>query len=223
MEIWLDNKKEEQQFQEILKTIKLYKNGDVANNLKARGITYGMNWGVSIMDLRKIAAEHSPSHLLALKLWNKNWRETMILATLLDEPGKVSEQQMDFWTKSFTNSEIAEQASANLWWKCPFAYAKALEWCRGKKHWVRYTAIHLIGRLAMMDKKSPDEMFELFFEELLTLAKDASLSSVLERSAIILAHRSEYLREMVSGFTGSLKESEYVVARQLAENIEAGI
>jgi 3-methyladenine DNA glycosylase AlkD len=223
MEFLLDDSAIEQQFQKILHTIRLYKNGEVAANLKSRGINYKMNWGVSIMDLRKIAADFSPSHLLALKLWNKQWRETMILATLLDEPGKVTEQQMDFWTKSFENSEIAEQASANLWWKSPFAYIKALEWCRGKKHWLHYTAIHLIGRLAMMDKKSPDEMFESFFEELATLAKDEKLSTVIERSSIIMAHRSDYLEELVSEFVTALKDSNLPVALQLAGNIEAGI
>lgn len=223
MEFLLDDSSIEQQFQKILQTIRLYKSGEVAANLKSRGVNYKMNWGVSIMDLRKIAADYPPSHLLALKLWNKQWRETMILATLLDEPGKVTEQQMDFWTKSFENSEIAEQASANLWWRSPFAYIKALEWCRGKKHWLHYTAIHLMGRLSMMDKKSPDEMFESFFEELTTLAKDDKLSTVIERSLVIMAHRSDYLKDLVSEFVSTLKDSELPVALQLAGNIEAGI
>lgn len=221
MEFLLDDASIEQQFQEILKIIRLYKSGEVAANLESRGINYKQNWGVSIMDLRKIAADYSPSHLLALKLWNKQWRETMILATLLDEPGKVSEQQMDFWTKSFENSEIAEQASANLWWKSPFAYVKALEWCRGKKHWLHYTAIHLMGRLAMMDKKSPDEMFEPFFEELATLAKDEKLSTVIERSLILMANRSDYLKEMVKEFVKVLGENESPACKMLSENIEA--
>lgn len=221
MEFLLDDASIEHQFQEILKIIRLYKSGEVAANLESRGINYKLNWGVSIMDLRKIAAGYSPSHLLALKLWNKQWRETMILATFLDEPGKVSEQQMDFWTKSFENSEIAEQASANLWWKSPFAYVKALEWCRGKKHWLHYTAIHLMGRLAMMDKKSPDEMFEPFFEELATLAKDEKLSTVIERSLILMANRSDYLKEMVMEFVKVLGENESPACKMLSENIEA--
>lgn len=223
MEFLLDNASIEQHFQKILKSIAMYKSGEVADNMKMRGVIYKMNWGVSIMDLRRIAAEYEPSHLLALKLWNKQWRETMILATMLDEPDKVTEQQMDFWTKSFENSEIAEQASANLWWKSPFSYVKALEWCRGKKHWLHYTAVHLMGRLAMMDKKSPDEMFEPFFEELATLAKDASLSTVIERTLVIMAHRSDYLMELVRDFTAFLREGGMPAAVALAGEVEAAI
>lgn len=221
MEFLLDDEATEQLFQHILRQTTLYKSGEVAANLKRRNLEYKQIWGVSLMDLRQIAKENEPSHLLALKLWNKQWRETMILATLLDEPEKVTEQQMDFWTKSFENSEIAEQAAANLWWKTPFAYAKALEWCRGKKHWIQYTAIHLIGRLAIMDKKSPDEMFEPFFEELLTLGKDETLSTVIERSVVVLSNRSDYLYDMVSEFTIDLKNTGFPAADQLAENIEA--
>ena len=220
MEFILDNPAVERQFQSVLTTVRAFQNGEVSDNMRLRGMVYKVNLGLSILDLREIAQSYQPDHLLALKLWNKQWRETMILATLLDEPAKVTEQQMDVWTKSFENIEMAEQASANLWWKSPFAYIKALEWCRGKKHWVHYTAIHLMGRLAMMDKKSPDEMFEPFFEELLTLSKDPSLSAVTERTLTILGNRSEYLNTLTMDFIQQLKDSGNGVAGQLAVVVE---
>ncbi|MCA1761242.1 MAG: DNA alkylation repair protein [Bacteroidales bacterium] len=166
MDFILDSPETEKDFQQLLHQIKLRKNGDVSTSMKRQGIEYKLNWGVSVVELRELAKEIKPVHLLALKLWNKQWRETMILATLLDEPEKVTEEQMDFWTKSFENREIAEQASANLWVKTKFAFAKAIEWSRGKKHLVRFTGIHLMGRLALTQKNAIDEMFEPFFEEL---------------------------------------------------------
>lgn len=221
MEIIMDDPATEQQFNAILKSIEHYKNGEVSDNLTRRGIKYKFNWGVSIPDLRVLAAEYKPSHLLALKLWNKQWRETMILATLLDEPSKVTEQQMDFWTKSFENIEIAEQSSANLWWKTPMAYVKALEWCRGKKHWVRYTGIHLAGRLALSDKKSPDEIFEPFFEELVTLSKDRELSTVIARAVLMMAHRSDALRLLTMKFIRNLYETGSEIAGQVGAELES--
>jgi hypothetical protein len=117
----------------------------------------------------------------------------MILATLIDQPKLVTEEQIDFWTKTFENTEIAEQASANLWVKTKFAYIKAMEWCRGKKHIVRFTGLHLIGRLALTDKSAIDEMFEPFFDELPTLAKDSTLNTVFYRTVLGLGKRSQYL------------------------------
>jgi hypothetical protein len=155
-----------------------------------------MNWGVSVVELRELAKKYKPDHLLALKLWNKQWRETMILATLLDEPEKVTEEQMDFWTKSFENREIAEQASANLWVKTKFAFIKAIEWSRGKKHLVRFTGIHLMGRLAITQKNAIDEMFEPFFEELAVVGKDPRLNAVIYRTVIALGNPFEMLNEL---------------------------
>ncbi|WP_372947596.1 hypothetical protein [Mariniphaga sp.] len=193
MNFILDNKETEKTFQQLLRQIKLRKNGDVSNSLKRQGIAYKLNWGVSVVELRDLAKEIKPDHLLSLKLWNKQWRETMILATLLDEPEKVTEEQMDFWTKSFENREIAEQASANLWVKTKFAFAKAIEWSRGKKHLVRFTGIHLMGRLALTQKNAIDEMFEPFFEELAVLGKDPRLNAVIYRTLIVLGNRSKWL------------------------------
>ena len=105
MDFLIDNQDTENKFQEILSRIKLARNGDVSDAMKRNGMVYKMNWGVSLVLLRQIAKEYETNHLLALNLWNKQWRETMILATLLDEPEKVTEEQMDFWTKSFENLE----------------------------------------------------------------------------------------------------------------------
>ena len=208
MDFILDNKETEQKFQQILMLVKARKSGEVAELMKLKGISYKMNWGVSIIDLREIAAQFEHDHLLALKLWNKQWRETMILATLLDEPKQVTEEQIDFWTKSFENTEIAEQASANLWVKTKFAFVKAMEWCRGKKHIIRFTGLHLIGRLALTDKSAIDEMFEPFFEELPTLAKDSALNTVFYRTVLALGKHSEYLHRQTIELAETLQMSD---------------
>ena len=217
MDLILDNKETEKEFQQILSIIKSRKNGEVSDLMNRNGIKYKLNWGVSIIDLREISKMFEPNHLLALKLWNKQWRESMILATLLDEPSKVSEEQIDFWTKTFENAEIAEQASANLWVNSKFAFVKALEWCRGKKHLVRYTGIHLAGRLAITDKNAIDEMFEPYFEEFQTLAKDAKFFTALYRTLIALGNRSEYLKEQVIELANAFQLSSSENAIKLGE------
>ncbi len=219
MNFILDNEETEKKYQQILGLIKSYKSGEVADLMSRQGISYKLNWGVSLVELRDIAKTFEPDHLLALKLWNKQWRETMILATLLDEPSKVTEEQMDFWTKSFGNTEIAEITSTHLWVKSKFAFIKALEWCRGKKNLVHYTGIHLAGRLAISEKKALDEMFESFFEEFLTLAKDPKLFTVLYRSIISIACRSEALRQQCIELTETMQLSESENEMRLGETL----
>lgn len=194
----LDKPETEKEFQQLLQLIKKRKNGDVAASMRNQGIEYKTNWGVSVVELRELAKAFSPDHLLALKLWNKQWRETMIMATMLDVPNEVTEEQMDFWTKSFPTIELAEQASTNLWVKSKFAFIKALEWCRGKKHLVRFSGVHLTGRLAIVEKNALDEMFEPFFEEFAVLGRDPRLNLVIFRTVTALGIRSEFLNAMAT-------------------------
>ncbi|MDX8341468.1 hypothetical protein SLH46_19880 [Draconibacterium sp. IB214405] len=219
MDFILDNQETEKKFQQLIRVIRLRQSGEVAEAMNERGISYKMNWGVSLLDLREIAQSYEADHLLALKLWNKQWRETMILATLLDEPSEVTEEQMDFWTKSFENVEIAEQASTNLWVKSKFAFIKAMEWCRGKKHLVRFTGVHLIGRLAITEKNAIDEMFEPFFEELKTLAKDKKLYTPIYRSVIGMGCRSKVLNEQCVELAKEFQLSDSENAVKLGESL----
>ena len=219
MDFILDNQETEKKFQQILILVKSYKSGEVSDLMQQKGIKYKINWGLSIIDLREIASKFEPDHLLAMKLWNKQWRETMVLATLIDDPEQVTEEQIDFWTKTFENTEIAEQASANLWVKTKFAFIKSMEWCRAKKHIVRYTGIHLIGRLALTDKSAIDEMFEPFFDELPTLAKDNTLNTVFYRTILALGKRSEYLHQQTIELTQTLQLSDSENASKLGEEL----
>lgn len=219
MDFILDNTETEAQYQALLKAIKLRKSGEVADSMNQQGANYKMNWGASLLDLRDLAKQYQRNHLLALKLWNKQWRETLILATMLDNPEEVSEEQMDFWTKSMENTEIAEQASANLWVHTKFAYVKALEWCRGKKHIVRFSGIHLMGRLAITDKKAIDEMFDAFFDELPVLAKDPKLYTPLYRASIALGTRSKLLNQQCRKLAEKLQISDMNSSVQLGQQL----
>ncbi len=219
MDFILDKPETEKEFQLLLHQVKLRKNGDTVAAMKRQGIEYKLNWGVQVVELRELARGFKRNHLLALKLWNKQWRESMILATLLDEPAEVSEEQMDFWTKSFENREIAEQASANLWVNTKFAFVKAIEWSRGKKHMVRFTGIHLMGRLAMTQMNALNEMFEPFFEELVVLGRDTRLNAVIYRTVVALGTRSKMLNELSVELAQSFQLAEQEDTVKLGESL----
>ena len=208
MSFIIDDPEIERQLNDILLQVKHRKNGETAQILKKHGLQYKMTWGVSVPELKEIAKDYKKNHLLAFKLWNKQWRESKILATLLDEPKKVTEEQMDFWTKNFDNIEIAEQAVVNLWVHTPFSFVKALEWCRGKKHIVKFTGLHLMGRLAFVDKKALDEMFEPFFEVIVPLVKDEKLETIFFRSVVLVGSRSKQLNTLTKKFSERLIEHE---------------
>lgn len=219
MDFIIDDPQREQEFRQILTRIRLAKNGETVEQMKQLGLTYKVNWGVSIISLREIASQYSPNHLLAMKLWNKQWRESMILAAMLDVPGEVTEEQMDYWTKSLETTEIAETLNTYLWSKTKYAFVKSLEWCRGKKHLVRFTGLHLMGRLAIAQKSAMDELFEPFFDVLSPLAKDPNLKQVFYRSFVLLGMKSKSMNEIALSFANDLKEIDSEESRSLSELI----
>ena len=219
MDFIIDDPSKEQEFRLILSKIRLAKNGETVAQMKQLGLNYKLNWGASIVSLREIASQFEPNHLLAMKLWNKQWRETMILAAMLDVPKEVTEEQMDYWTKSIESTEIAEVLNTYLWVKTRYAFIKSLEWCRGKKHLVRFAGLHLMGRLALVEKLEIDEMFEPFFDVLSPLAKDPNLKLIFYRSFILLGTKSKAMNEKAILFTESLKDIDSRDSRNLAEMI----
>ena len=219
MEYLLDNPQIENTYQEIVRKIRPIQNGAVAEMMAQRGLDYKVNLGASVVSLRQLAADYPKNHLLALKLWNKQWRETMILATLLDEPAQVTEEQLDYWVKSFPNIEMAEQASMNLFVFTPFAFAKAREWCLGKKNLVKMTGLLMMGRLAMTDKTTGDEAFESFFEVLPPLSKDPELSSIFIRSFTHIGRRNLKLNQLAIMFARTLQTIDSPVAKMVALEI----
>jgi hypothetical protein len=61
-----------------------------------------------------------------------------------------------------------------------------------------------MGRLSLTSENDIDEMFELFFEVLSPLAKDATLNNIFYRSYCQLARRSPRMHEQCVDFAESL-------------------
>ena len=59
------------------------------------GITVDRALGVPIPVLRKIARGHRGDHELALELWSSGVHEARILASMIDDPQEVTDEQME--------------------------------------------------------------------------------------------------------------------------------
>ena len=127
------------------------------------GITPEQTYGVKVPFLRAIAKDYCKNHELALALWNINNRETRILATMIDDPKQLTEDQMEAWAMKFSYWEICDQACMNLFEKHPLAWQKAIEWSDHVNEGKKRAAFVLMARLAVSDKKAADDKFIPFF------------------------------------------------------------
>lgn len=136
------------------------------------GITPAKTYAIKIPELRKIAKEAGKNHSLALKLWELDFRETRILASMIDDPMMVSSKQMNEWVLEFDYWEICDQCCMNLFRKTVFAYDKIFEWGEHEKEFVKRTAFSLLAVMAVHDKMQPDEKFEAYFPLIISASED---------------------------------------------------
>jgi 3-methyladenine DNA glycosylase AlkD len=135
------------------------------------GINPENTYGISIPKLREIAKDIGKNHQLALELWKSDIHEARILASFIDEPEKVTENQLEKWVRDFDSWDVCDQV-CNLFEKTPYAYQKAIEWTNRKEEFIKRAAFALMAGLAVHDKEASNEQFEQFFPLIKKAATD---------------------------------------------------
>jgi 3-methyladenine DNA glycosylase AlkD len=156
----------------ILKRLKEKARPDKLEGMARYGMAIEQRLGLSIPDLRKIAKELGQDHKLALKLWQTGIAEARILAAMIDDPSKVTEEQMEDWVKDINSWDVCDQVCMNLFEKTPFVWNKIIDWSLRKEEFVNRTAFSLIACLACHDKKVEDEKFKELFPVIIQGAID---------------------------------------------------
>lgn len=135
---------------------------------------YGINteraYGVSVKRLREIAKSIGRNHEVAEELWDTGMLEARILASLVDEPAKVTPEGMEEKVRGFDSWALCDGYCNNLFRKTPFAHAKVGEWAGREETFVRRAGFALMANLAVHDKKANDSVFA----DYLKLIEDAA-------------------------------------------------
>ncbi len=146
-------------YEEILRQLESLSNPEAVAGMARFGINPGNTYGVSIPNLRKLAKEAGKNHVLAQHLWQSGIHEARILASMIDNPENVTEEQMENWANDFDSWDVCDQCCSNLFDKTQFAYQKAIEWSNRDKEFVKRAGFVLMAVLAVHDKKAKDEEF----------------------------------------------------------------
>ncbi len=148
---------------QIIKKLKANSSKKNLEGMARFGISTNNTLGVSIPVVRKMAKEIGKDHGLALQLWDSGIHEARILASLVDEPGKVSEKQFEKWAADFDSWDVCDQCCGNLLDKTSFAWKKAVELTSREEEFVKRTGFVLMATLSVHDKEASDKKFERFF------------------------------------------------------------
>jgi 3-methyladenine DNA glycosylase AlkD len=144
---------------------------DVLNSLESKakpeqlagmakyGIATEKRLGISVPEMRKLAKELGRDHELALDLWRTGIAEARIVAGMVGDPAKLTEEQMEEWVKGIDSWDVCDQVCMNLFEKNRLVWKKIIDWSGREEEFVKRTAFSLIACLAWHDKKASDEKF----------------------------------------------------------------
>jgi 3-methyladenine DNA glycosylase AlkD len=136
------------------------------------GIQTSKALGVSIPQIRDLAKKIGTNHELAQQLWTTGIHEARILASMVDDPTKVSEDQMEKWALDFDSWDVVDGCCGNLFDKTRFAIRKAHEWSKRKEEFVKRAGFVLMAELAVHDKKASNQTFLDFLPATVREASD---------------------------------------------------
>jgi 3-methyladenine DNA glycosylase AlkD len=123
------------------------------------GISVDRAVGVGVTAIRRLAGELPRDHLLAEALWDTGVHEARILASIVDEPDRVTAGQMDRWVRDFDSWDLCDQCCQNLFWRTPFADRKAQAWAGRRAEFVKRAGFALMASAAVEDRAASDGRF----------------------------------------------------------------
>lgn len=98
----------------LLGELRRERNGAVADAMRYYGAPYGLNYGVSLPTLRKLARAQAPDHDFACYLYMQDVRELRLAALHIACPERLTAGEFPAWAAGIVNSEVAEEAAFAL-------------------------------------------------------------------------------------------------------------
>jgi 3-methyladenine DNA glycosylase AlkD len=158
-------------YPEIMRELQSRANPANAAGMSRFGINPQNTLGISVYELRRMAQRIGKDHTLALELWESGIHEARLLASFIEEPESVTEEQLEDWAADFDSWDIVDQVS-DLIYRTAFVLRKIHQWAAREEEFVKRAAFSLIAELATHDKKMTDIDFEQFFPIIKNAATD---------------------------------------------------
>ncbi len=220
MELFLPNQRIDNEINALLVKIQHLRNGDTSQLMAHSGASYLKNYGVMLVYLRKMAQESFKDNELARRLWFREIRETMILATLTAHPMRLDDAELNKWAPMITTIELAEQMSMNLLGKRAGSEALLKEWLNSSSSLQRYTAAMSIGwQYRFLGEKGFADL-ENCLDRLKELSSDKQFIRPVGHALKMAGRFSPVYNSLVINVIHNWSSSPDDSTRQLAQEIE---
>ncbi len=168
-------------------------------------------------ELRKIVADR---HFTAQQLWETGIYEARALAFLIDDPKRVTPDQMEAWVADLDNWATVDGVCSNLFCRTPYAYSKAIEWAERETEFEKRAGFSLMAYLAVHDKKAPDEKLAAFLPIIEKHAYDGRnfVRKAVNWALRQIGKRSVFLNKLAIAAAEDIRLQDSVSARWIASD-----
>lgn len=209
---------------EILKKLESLGSPENVAGMKRYAIDTPSVFGVTSPVLKQLARDIKKQthdrHLLAQQLWDTGNYEGRVIAFLIDDPKRVTNEQMEAWAAGFDNWATVDGTCSYLFCRTPHAYAKAFEWADRDEEFVKRAAFSLMAYLTVHDKKADDEKFAAFLPVIESHSDDERnfVKKAVNWALRQIGKRSMYLNKLAIETAERVKAQNSKPARWIASD-----
>ncbi|MDH6314218.1 hypothetical protein M2137_003015 [Parabacteroides sp. PFB2-10] len=185
------------ELKEIRKQLRLAMNGVVSTSMRQKGVGYKINFGVSLPQLKTIAATHTPDSTLAETLWKEDIREMKILAILLYPRDEFDAARAEAWAMEIADPEIAGHFCFLLLQHLSFSEELAMRWIKCREGFFRQMGFLLLAHLFRNGDFRQKEYRIPFSEEARTTVRTGSLPEKQAAAAAVKRYGSQSKEQAV--------------------------
>ena len=140
----------ERRVEEVLAALRAEASAKVRDEMAPRyGLVVDKAMGVPMNRMQAIAKPLGPDHELAQALWDTGWYEARMVACMVDDPARVTPEQMDRWRADFDNWGIVDTVCFKLFDQVPGAAAMMGPWCQRNDEFGRRAGFALMACMAL--------------------------------------------------------------------------
>ena len=152
----------------IKRSFRTVMNGVASHSMREKGVGYKLNWGVSLVHLREMAATYGKDYDLAIALWKEDIRECKILATLIMPAERLLPEVADIWLEQTTSQELAEMLAVNLLKDVSYAPEIAYRWMASDSDIHQICGFSILSRLFMRGQEPNERGINEFLDQAVT-------------------------------------------------------
>jgi len=171
-------------------------------NKNERGIKHWEKWnmpwssnGLGLTRLKKIARQIGRDHELALELWKQDNYDMITLATIVDEPNKVTREQVEEQVNKLQFWMLAHSYCSNLLPKVAFRQKLMEDWLHEVDDIKRRIAYLLVYHIAKDNKTLDDSYFEPIIKTIQSKlqSEENFVKDAMNNALIMIGSRSKHL------------------------------